>query len=151
MVLVVNSQTHSLLCRSSPLASQYMRCMQQTLMRGWTEKSAMLSCRLEPVTETGRTFILTPYLESSLPLWNWIEKNWPSTAWVTCVCSVWRICPTEPLTQSYLTLSAYHCGPGHGPASALWDHTTSAGGVVGHWWQWACISQTTSEKEPINK
>lgn len=33
-----------------------------------------------------------------------------------------------------LRSSAYHCGPGHGPASALWDHSAFAGRPAGHWW-----------------
>lgn len=65
-----------------------MRCMQQTLTRVWMERSAMPSCRLELVTETGKTSTSMPCLESSQLRWKWIEKNRPSTAWVNCV----RVC-----------------------------------------------------------
>lgn len=73
--------------RSSPQACRCMRCMQQTQTRAWTERSATPSCRLEVVTETGRTSTLMPRLALSRPLWNWIERNRPSTAWVcTALC-----------------------------------------------------------------
>ncbi len=137
--------------RSSPQACRCMRCMQQTLTRGWMERSAMPSCRLEQVTETGKTSTSMPCLESSQLLWNWTEKSRPSTAWVSCVCAVNGFKCIVMYVSNWVqtTLSAYHCGPWHGPASALRDHTASTGGAVGHWRQWTCLPQTTSECDAL--